>query len=949
MNARGKIRAAAVIALIFLAGLAGAQQPDAASQKIAASLKLDQAIPTHPSILTETLPNGLRYYVRGNARPNKRAELRLVVKAGSVLEDDDQQGLAHFVEHMAFNGTMHFPGEEVVRFLQSIGMRFGADVNAGTSFDETTYMLTVPTDDPAVLDRSFQILEDWAHNVTFDSEEIEKERGVVLEEWRLRRSAGSRLQEKEFPILLKGSRYADRLPIGKPEIIQTFKPETLKRFYRDWYRPDLMAVVAVGDFNVSAVEAMIKAHFGPIPAPKPARKRPVYDVPNHSGTLYIVTADKELTGTSVELDNLMAARKEGSTGNYRAQIVDTLFTSMLSDRFAQIAQAPDAPIIQAGVDRAAFIARTKNTATLFAEVKNNQIEESLGVLVTEAERVRKFGFTQSELDRAKQGIQRSYERMLTQRDDRSSASHAAEYIRNYLTNESLPGADLEFALHQRFLPEIQLKEVNAVAKDWFGSANNRFVTVRVPDKPDQKTPTAGRLAEAIKTASAAPITAYVDTAANLTLMDSKPKAGTIVKTTEREPGITEWELSNGARVVLKPTRLKNDEIMFRAMSWGGTSLASDADYIPASTAAGLVSAGGLGKLNAIDLNRALTGKVATASPFINELQQGLTGGSSPKDLETMFQLINLTFTAPRGDAAAFQTQVAQAKSALANQTASPNFALSKTLTDTLYQGHLRRQVTTTETVDKWNLEKSLAFYKERFADAGSFTFFFVGDFDLATIRPLVETYLAGLPATGRHETWKDVGVRAPKGVIEKSLEKGIEPRSQVVIVFTGPFQFDQTHRIAIESMADALDDRLRESIREELGGTYSVSAGASYSRLPIEEYRFTIQFACDPARVDELTKRVYAEIEKLKTDGITEREISSERETLLRSFETDSRQNSYLLNQIANRYRDGQDPAGYLAYPDDYRKLDAAAIQQAAKTYLDMKNRIQVTLYPEKK
>jgi zinc protease len=665
--------------------------------------------------------------------------------------------------------------------------------------------------------------------------------------------------------------------------------------------------------------------------------------------LYIVTADKELPFTTVEIDNLLPARKEGSTGNYRDQVVDSLFTSMFSDRFDQIAQQPDAPFLAAGVGRQQFVARTKNTATLFAQAKDNGIERSLGALVTEAERVRKLGFTQTELDRAKLGVQRAYELMLTQRDDRSSASHADEFIRNYLTNESLPGADLEFALHQRFLPQITLQEVNKIAKDWFGSADNRFVTVRLPEKAGQSAPLAGNLAAAIKTAAAAPLQPYVDSAPAQSLMESRPTPGTIVKTTERVPEITEWELSNGARVILRPTRYKNDEIVFRATSWGGTSLASDADYIPASVAASLVAAGGLGQLNATNLERALTGKLASAVPFINELQQGLGGGSSRKDLETMFQLINMNFTAPRRDPVAFQTRVEANRSALANQTAAPGFAFSKLLTDTLSQGHVRRQVTTLETIDKWNLDKSFAFYKERFADAGSFTFFFVGDFDLPTIRPLVELYLAGLPSTGRKETFKDVGVRPPKGVIEKTLERGIEPRSQVVIVFSGPFEYDQPHRIAIEAMTDALDDRLRESVREELGGTYSASVGPSYSRLPIPEYRVTIQFACDPQRVEELTRRVFAEIEKLKAEGTTEKETSAIREALLRDFETSSRQNSYLLNQFVGRYRDNQDPAGYLDYPNDYRKLDSAAIQTAAKTYLDMGNRVQVTQFPEKK
>ena len=940
----------ALVALLFLvASLVGAQQPVAPSTSQASALGLNQAIPVNSAITVGTLPNGLRYYLRANKQPAKRAELRLVVKAGSILEDDDQQGLAHFVEHMAFNGTTHFPGESVVTFLQSTGMRFGADVNAGTGFDETTYMLTVPTDKADVLDKSFLVLEDWAHNVSFDAKEIEKERGVIMEEWRLRRGAGARTQDKEFPILLKGSRYADRIPIGKTEIIQNFKPDVLKRFYADWYRPDLMAVVAVGDFDPAAIEALIKTHFAPLQSPRPERKRLTYDVPNHSGTIYAIVTDKETTDTSVEIDNLLPARKNGTAGAYRQQLVDSLFSSMLSQRFSELGEKPDAPFIFAGAGRSQFIARTKDTAGLFAEAKEGLVEQAIDTLIAEAERVRRFGFTQTELDREKQGMMRSAERMVVQKQDRTSASHASEYIRNFLTNEPLPGADLEYALHQRFVPGITLDELNKISKEWFGSSQNRLVIVNAPDKPGLKTPTEPQIATAIKAASAKTLTAYVDTAGNQALMDSMPQPGAVSKVSTIPPGITQWELSNGAKVLLMPTMLKADEIVFRAASWGGTSLASDADFIPASTAIQVVTAGGLGKFNVIDLGKTLTGKVASASPFINELQEGVSGGSSRKDIETMFQLIYLDFTAPRSDPTAFATQAAQTKTLLANQTAAPSYTFSKTLTDTMYQGHLRRQLTTPETVDRWNLEKSLAFYKDRFSDASDFTFVFVGDFDLAAMKPLVERYIGSLPATHRQETWKDVGVRMPKGVIEKTVEKGIEPRSQVAIVFNGPFQTDQTQRIAIDAMAQVLQDRLRETIREELGGTYSITASQSYSKFPVSEYRFTVQFSCDPQKAADLTKRVYQEIEKFKNEGPTAQQTSVIKETLLRTYETSSQQNGFLLNQIANRLRDGQDIAGYLQYPDDYRKLDAAAIQQAARAYLNMENHVQVTLMPEKK
>ena len=429
-----------LIALFTASWTVAQQQPSAVP---AATLGLNQPIPVEPSITVGSLPNGLKYYVRANKQPLNRAELRLVVKAGSVLEDDDQQGLAHFVEHMAFNGTKNFPGEELIKFLQSTGMRFGADVNASTGFDETTYMLTVATDKPDILEKSFQVLEDWAHNVTFEPAEVEKERGVIVEEWRLRRGAGARTTDKLFPLILEGSRYADRIPIGKTEVIQNFKIDRLKQFYTDWYRPDLMAVVAVGDFDKNAIESMIKSHFGAIPAASNPKERKIYDVPDHDGAIFAVIADKETTSTSVDFETLLPALPQGSVGHYRQNIVDGLFSGMLSARLSEIAQKPGAPFIGAYAGRSPFIARTKDSTSLGAVVKDGGVVEGLDAIVGEAQRVDRFGFTATELEREKQDTLRGYERMLTQKETRTSASHAAELIRNFLTGESLPGADLE--------------------------------------------------------------------------------------------------------------------------------------------------------------------------------------------------------------------------------------------------------------------------------------------------------------------------------------------------------------------------------------------------------------------------------------------------------------------------------------------------------------------------
>lgn len=947
MTIRRRMQFMLFVAFLTATCLAAAPQQTAAPP--AQSIALDQPIPVDSQITVGQFDNGLRYYVRANRKPEKRAELRLVVKAGSVLEDDDQQGLAHFLEHMAFNGTAHFPKSEIVSFIESLGMRFGADLNAYTSFDETVYMLTVPTDNPEALDRAFLVLEDWAHNISLDPAEIEKERGVVMEEWRLRRGAGARITDKLFPILLKGSRYADRIPIGKTEILQNFKPEVLKRFYTDWYRPDLMAVVAVGDFDKAAVENMIKAHFAPIPKPAAPRLRPTHDMPDHAGAVYAITTDKEMTSTAVELDTILPLRKQGSFGVYRTHIVDRLFSGMMSARFAEIAQKPDAPFLAAFVGRGAFIARTKEEAQLGARVKEDGIERGLDALLGEVERVSRFGFTATELDRQRVNLLRSYERMVTEDQNRQSGSRADEYIRNFLTDETLPGAELEQALHQRFLPQIPLEEINALAKEWFPD-RNRLVVVTAPEKPGLVIPDEPKLAAVIKAAPNKDLQPYVDNVSTAKLLEPLPEPGSIVKTAAKDAlSITEWELSNGVKVILKPTTFREDEVLFRATSPGGTSLAVDSDYIPASTAAQVLSAGGLGQFNTIDLRKVMTGKVASAGAFIGELEEGLTGSSSRKDLETMFQLIYLRFTQPRADETAFRVQVTQAKTVLANQTAVPEFALREALTSILGQNHIRRRITTASTVDEWNLDKSLAFYQDRFADASDFTFVFVGSFDLPAMKPLVERYLGSLPSIRRQETWKDVGARLPKGVIEKKVEKGIEPKSQTAIVFSGPFEYDPAHRIAIRAMAQILQTRLLETIREELGGTYSITVNQNAQKIPNPEYQVVIQFGADPQRAEGLIQRVFEEIEKFKSSGPAEKQTNDQKEALLRDFETSSKQNNYLLSQIAFKYQYGEDVAGVWDVPESYKKLDGAAIQQAAKTYLNTDNFVRVSLFPETK
>ena len=950
---RRRVSLLSLAAFVLLFGRpGGAQAPGGAPapDPRAKALALTDAMPVDPAIIRAQLPNGLRYYVRANPKPEKRAELRLVVKAGSILEDDDQQGLAHFVEHMAFNGSTHFPKQQTVDFLQSLGMRFGADINAYTSFDETVFTLTVPTDKAGTLDRALLILEDWAHEVTFDPVDIDKERGVITEEWRLRRGAGARIQDRMLPDLLNGSRYASRIPIGKMDIVQSFKPERLRSFYHDWYRPDLMAVVAVGDFNATETESLLVQHFSGLKNPASPRPRPTYDVPDRDGTLYKILVDKELPATTVQFEHVLPATPEGTVAAYRQKIVNRLFAAMLNARLGDLTQKADAPFVSAGAGRGPYITRSKDSASISAFVKDGGAERGLEAILAESERATRYGFTASELDRQKQNILRGWERSFAEKGNRVSGSRADEYIRNFLTGESLPTTDDEFVLHQRFVPEITLDELNPLPKEWFGGTSNRHVLLIAPDKPGVTLPDEARLSSIVARVPTLELTAYVDSVAGTVLLDKIPEPGRVAKTSEKAAlGITEWELSNGVRVVLKPTTFRQDEIVFRAFSPGGTSLASDADYIPASTASLLIGGSGIGKYAPPELRRLLTGKIALANPFISELDEGLTGSASPKDLETMFQLIYMRFMEPRADPGAVAAQAAQLRAVMANMTNTPGFVFAQALAGIMGNNHPRRRIDTVETIDQWNLDKSFTFYKDRFADASGFTFVFAGTFDADTIRPLVERYLGSLPSTRRTETWKDVGARFPTGVITKQVEKGLEPKSQAALVYTGPFVFDQTQRIAIRAMAEILQNRLRETIREQLGGTYSIGASSNYRPIPVPDYTVSISWGCDPARLNELVARVLEEIDALKTNGPTAQQVADEREALLRDYESVTKQNSWWVSQLALRYEYREDPASLLTLPDYYRKIDAAMVQQAARTYLKGDNRVQVTLVPEKK
>jgi zinc protease len=686
------------------------------SASTAVAQDLSRPLPTDPAVTVGTLANGLRYYIRENHEPKQRAELRLVVRAGSVLEDDDQQGLAHFVEHMAFNGTSHFHKQELVDYLESVGMRMGADLNAGTSFDQTVYMLQIPTDTASVVQTAFQILEDWASTVSFDSVEIDKERGVVIEEWRLGRGADGRMQDKQFPIIFKGSKYADRLPIGKKETLESFKRPQLVRFYKDWYRPDLMAVIAVGDFDAHEIESLIREHFAHLKNPPNERPRPEIGVPDNVAPLYAIASDPEATSTSVGVLFKQELRDHSTYGAYRQGLVEDLFSAMLNDRLFELSQKADPPFLGAGVGQGRFIG-AKEIFQMGAAVKDGAVPAGLEALLTEAARVSRFGFTAPELERAKARRLRGMERMFAERDKTNSAQYASEYIRNFTDGEAFPGIATELDLTRQYLPGITLEETNRLASAWI-TPQNRVIMVSAPQKADAPVPTEAELSAVFDEAAKQPLVAYTDTLGAAPLVAAAPVPGKVVaESTVPEVGLTEWTLSNGIHVVVKPTDFKDDEVLVRAISPGGTSLAPDPDWLSAELATSIVNASGAGAFSAVDLQKVLAGKAVNAGPMISETEEGFYGSGSPKDLETMLQLIYLYATAPRVDSAAFDAMTARIRAFTANRGASPEANFQDTLQVTLSQGNPRERPLTSSLVDSIDLGRAVAFYRDRFGDA----------------------------------------------------------------------------------------------------------------------------------------------------------------------------------------------------------------------------------------
>ena len=905
-------------------------------------------LPFDPAVTVGTLPNGLRFYIRKNTRPEKRVALQLAVKAGSVDETDEQQGLAHFVEHMAFNGSRHYKPGELIATFESTGARLGPHVNAYTSFDETVYQFQLPTDKEGLLRKGLQAMSDFAGGLTFDPAEVDKERGVVIEEWRGGLGAESRLRDQQIPVLFYKSKYAERLPIGKPDILKTFPPERLRAFYAKWYRPDRMALVVVGDIDVAQVEAMVREELGPLPTPtEPAPER-TYAVPLQSELLVKVATDPEATQSSVSIVRKRPRGDERTVAAYRRSLVHGLVAEMVNDRFDELSRKPDAQFLGAGAEESG-LSPTVRTFTMSASVEDGKLAAGLSVLAIEANRVKKYGFGASEIDRAIKGTASSYERAYSERDKTESGSYVQEYVSHFLEDEPSPGIAFEYRLAKSLLTAITPAEIGEAARAMFAD-ESRVVLAVTPKKAGLAVPTEEELRGVLSRAEAVEVTPWNDATSAGALMERLPEPGAVKARREiPELGVTVVRFANGVEAWLKPTDFKNDQVLFSLMASGGASLAPPERYIEASLAPAQVEFSGVGGHSAVDLQKLLAGKMASAMPFVSLSSHGISGSSTPADLDTALQLLNLNVTAPGDDAQAFALIKRQLEAAYANRDQNPGALFGEKLGEVNSSGHYTAKPLTLERIAQLDRTAMLAFYKARFANAADFTFFMVGTFKIDEVMPLLARYVGSLPSTGvQTSRFKDVGMKFPASVVRATVEKGTEPRAQTVVSFFADPPIEENEQTRVEAATEVLEIALRDILREELGETYSVSVGLDQNLPQRGDGYIGISFGAAPGNIGTMTDRVVAEVKRLQENGPSADLTSRAKESARREHQTAVKQNGFWLGRLQSAWLLGRDPLLILKRESRIDAVTPAILQETFKKYFPLDRYTVVTLLPQK-
>ena len=909
-------------------------------------------IPIDPNVRIGKLDNGLTYYLRKNNLPANRADFYIAQKVGSIQEEENQRGLAHFLEHMCFNGTTHFPGDALKQYLERIGVKFGENLNAYTSVDETVYNISnVPVNTPGAVDSCLLILHDWSNDLTLDPKEIDKERGVINEEWRTRMSAMQRFQEKLLPAMFAGTKYATCFPIGTMDVVMNFKPQTLRDYYEKWYRPDLQGIVVVGDIDVDAVEVQIKKLFADVPAQPNAAKREYYPVNDNKEPIVLIARDKEQPHIQAIVFNKHKATPDSEKdkiGYLVENYATNLIGNMLNARLNELLQEANPPYIYAGsYDGDFFVAKTKQAFTGIVVCKEDAVESGIATLLREMERARRFGFTESEYQRARAEYLRNLESAYNERDKRKNDEYINEYVRHFLDNEPIPGIENEYGIISQIAPSIPVEPLNMMMQTLV-TDTNQVVAIFGPEKENLKMPTEDAIKKILQDVKTEELTPYVDKVSDEPLMRETPKGGKIISEQKDDVfGTTMLTLSNGVKVIIKKTDFKADEIIMKGVSPGGSSLFPDSEIININ---GLdaVSVGGLGNFSAVELEKVLAGKRASVGYGIGDKTESVNGYCSPKDFETMMQLTYLTFTAPRRDDDAFASYKNRNKAAWLNQEMNPMTAFGDSVTYALRMGHPRTLRVKSDMVDKMDYDKILAMYQDRFKDASDFTFIFVGNVDIEEMKPLIAEYLGTLPSINRKESFKDNKIEYRKGVYKNEFIREQETaKASNFVSFIGTCKYDLKNTILMDMTGQVMDLVYTEKVREDEGGTYSVYVGGNLSKYPKEIAGLQVIFDTAPSKREKLMKIIFAEIEHIAKEGPSETNLNKVKEFMLKKHTEDLKENGYWMGSIDEYLFTGMNPVK--DYEQIVNSITAKDIQKFADDLFKQKNEVEVSMIsPEK-
>lgn len=907
------------------------------------------ALPFDKSVRYGKLANGLTYYIRKNTEPQERVYMYLVNKVGSILENEKQRGLAHFLEHMAFNGTTHYPDNSLVDYLQKNGISFGADINAYTSFNETVYQLQLPSNDGKLVGNGFQILQDWAQGISLTHREIDKERGVILEEKRAGKSLGERIQDKTLPVALNHSLYAQRIPIGTEEVIQHFPYEEIEHFYKSWYRPNLQAVIVVGDIDVDQTERRLKKQFSSLKNPLQPTARKTYNIPLQGKNQFMVVTDPEITATSIAISIKHPERKLQNLADYKHNLIKTLFNTMMAGRYSPLYRMANPPFLSGGASLSGFMGGL-DVFQIELTAKPGLLKEGFDALWRELLRAKQYGFTATELQRAKDTYMSQMENMLEEKDKIASEQYVQEYIQHFLNGVASPGIDHEMKLTREMLPAVSLSDIQQLLQQYL-TDSNRDIIISAPEGDQANVPKEADINSWIATLSKEKQTAFTEETSDLPLLKREAQSGTIVKEEkDSRLGTTTLTLSNDVRVILKPTNYQNNQITFQGYSYGGTSLYDDRDFQSATNAVGLIAASGLGNYTADQFEKSLAGRTASASPFISETAQGVSGYANNKDLELALQMMYGYFTEPRLDTAIVAGILANAKDGLKDRDKNGDAVFQDSVMAILSDNNIRRTGITLEKINQIDPQRALEIYKERFADASGYNFAFVGSFDIEKIKPLLAKYIGGLPSiSSKAPAYRDLNIHIPAGKIEKKLALSKEDKAMVYLVLSGPYDYSEANNIALQAFREVLDIRLLERLREEEGGVYSPSIQMDYSKLPDARYTLTVAFSCSVANADKLAKYSIEEIEKLKTAGPSVANLDKFKANDKLNYESALKTNDFWSNYLYSNLYNGDDMHRIFERASLRDQLTPALVKAVAKRYISDQNVIKIVQLPEVK